>query len=195
MYVYFLHFEQLAQTRANHPRKKNRTCCFCGSAGCNRHHCPQIARFGSGTISGDVFLNTMEQLEGGVQPQYPPPLSYEVSPCPFPCVGNPGLLATLPSFEDSDQNLSLSVVDHRWKNGSMFRHVLLKCWFRSDTRDRLGKLFAQISLIGRNLIFISDGQDLLIPAREFYTEWVCHRMSRKSVSKIIIVQNLYVNGN
>ena len=114
---------------------------------------------------------------------------------PFPCIGKTGFLLTLPSFEDSDQNLSLSVVDHHWKNGSMFRHVLLKCWFRSDTRDHLGKLFAQISLIGRNLIFISDGQDLLIPAREFYTEWMCHRMSRKSVSKIIIVQNLYVNGN
>jgi hypothetical protein len=101
----------------------------------------------------------------------------------------------LPSFESHESNLSLGQVDPRWKSGTIFRHIVLKSWFRSDSAERRGLLFAHISLLQKNLLFVSDGQDLVVPARDLYKEWVSHRMSTKSISKIIVVENLFVNGN
>ena len=72
--------------------------------------------------------------------------------------------------------------------GKEFRHVVLKEWLRSNNPEDAQKLFVLISRIQRNLVPFGDG-DI------FYNEFVQFKLGRKTVSKLIVVQGLYVNGN
>ena len=78
--------------------------------------------------------------------------------------------------------------------GKEFHHVVLKEWLRSNNPEDAQKLFVLISRIQRNLVPFGDG-DIIVNAESFYNEFVQFKLGRKTVSKLIVVQGLYVNGN
>jgi len=79
--------------------------------------------------------------------------------------------------------------------GKEFCHVVLKEWLRSNNPEDTQKLFVLISCIQRNLVPFGDG-DIIVNAESFYNEFVQFlKLGRKTVSKLIVVQGLYVNGN
>ena len=96
------------------------------------------------------------------------------------------------------QHGQLLDVDDNWKTGKDFRHIVLKSWLRSSAPQQSGKVFISIRRIKKNLVWL-DHEELgvVVDGEQLYEKFVKYKLAKKSlsVSKIIIVQGLYINAN
>ena len=163
---------EIARSRSRHPSQRDTLCRFCGAAGCSRKRCPKVARFGSRFVSAQTFFTTVQQL-----------------------LSTPVLFHTLPILEEV-QHGQLLDVDDNWKTGKDFRHIVLKSWLRSSAPQQSGKVFISIRRIKKNLVWL-DHEELgvVVDGQQLYEKFVKYKLAKKSVSKIIVVQGLYVNAN
>ena len=78
----------------------------------------------------------------------------------------------------------------------MFRHIVLKSWLRSAAPEHSGKLFVWIVRVKKNLVCM-DSQELgvIVNAEELYNKYCMHKLAKKSISTLIVVQGLYVSVN
>ena len=171
MYMHVSQVSGVATSKSRHPMKKDTLCRFCGAAGCSRRRCPKIRRFGSRCISGQQYLNTLNQLSS-----------------------TPALFENLAVLEQKVPQMPLIVVHDNWKTGKDFRHVVLKSWLRSTTTGSEAEVFVLIGRVQKNLQVHGEG-DSIVNARSLYEQYIKHKLARKSISKLIIVEGMYINGN
>ena len=163
---------EIAHSRSRHSSQRDTLCRFCGAAGCSHKRCPKVARFGSRFVLAQTFFTTVQQL-----------------------LSTPVLFHTLPILEEV-QHGQLLDVDDNWKTGKDFRHIVLKSWLRSSAPQQSGKVFISIRRIKKNLVWL-DHEELgvVVDGEQLYEKFVKYKLAKKSVSKIIIVQGLYINAN
>ena len=162
----------IASSKSPHPKLKDTLCRFCGAAGCTRRRYPKIQRFGSRLITGQVFYDTTQQL-----------------------LSSPVLFENLGTIEGIIHG-GIVNVQPSWKKGNEFRHIVLKSWLRSAAPEHSGKLFVWIVRVKKKLVCM-DSQELgvIVNAEELYNEYCMHKLAKKSISTLIVVQGLYVSVN
>ena len=71
---------------------------------------------------------------------------------------------------------------------------VLKSWLRSTTTGSEAEVFVLIGRVQKNLQVHGEG-DSIVNARSLYEQYIKHKLARKSISKLIIVEGMYINGN
>ena len=80
-----------------------------------------------------------------------------------------------------------------WKTGKDFRHIVLKQWLRSSETESEPKVYVHIARVKKNLQWYDKSDvGVVVNAHELYNEFVKYKLAKKSVSKLIIAQRLYI---
>ena len=160
---------EVASSKSRHPQQKDVVCRFCGNSGCTRRRCPKIRSFGSCFLTGQKFYNTVMQL-----------------------LSTPVLFDTLQCLEEVPHG-SILEVEPGWKTGKDFRHIVLKAWVRSTMSGNADRLFVCIRCVKKNLQWLdTEEMGVVVDAQQLYNEYVKHKLAKKSLSKLIVVQGLYI---
>ena len=103
IYMHLSQVSGVATSKSRQPMKKDTLCRFCGAAKCTQRRCPKIHCFGCCYISGQQYINTLNQLSS-----------------------TPAFFENLAMLEQRIAQTPLIVVHNNWKTGKDFCHVVLK---------------------------------------------------------------------
>ena len=89
-------------------------------------------------------------------------------------------------------------VDDNGKTGKDFRHSVLESWLHSSAPQHSAKVFISIRRIKKNLVWLYHKElGVVVDGQQLYEKFVKYKLAiaKKSISKIIVVQGLYMNAN
>ena len=107
-------------------------------------------------------------------------------------LSTPVLFDTLQCLEEVPHG-SILQVEPGWKTGKDFRHIVLKAWVRSTMSGNADRLFVCIRRVKKNLQWLdTEEMGVVVDAQQLYNKYVKHKLAKKSLSKLIVVQGLYI---